>query len=625
MKEKITLAGRSGAINALLIIANLTGLVFLVLGNHEAFESQSMLYNGLGIGLMVISIAGLILFKGRLMMSSVSRVLVGGLFIVSGLVKANDPVGFSYKLEEYFEDGALAYRIKELFGAPGFSMEWLMDYALALSIIICIVEIVLGVFTLIGGKLKLASYMMLLMMLFFTFLTWHTANCDSEEKFLDRDTYEMTDPLAALKIEEAKTNKEITIYKQTSSELVVDEMKKPQCVDDCGCFGDALKGSVGRSLTPNESFWKDLILVYLVLWIFLAQWITKPNSGRENVVYSAAGLVVVVFFSWVFGWYFPILFTAVVIIAALWVKRAGGKVLGNLYGSTLLVIAFCTSLVVYVLAYVPLKDYRPYSVGSDLKAKMNDGIDGEYENMLVYKNKSTGETKEFSATSQEYVDSKIWEDKDWEYKENIQKTIVPAKNPSIMDFNPTISMEDLGDDEREFEYVKNVLDTSVVQVLKILSLEYDSEMETPIEEYDPAGFPEEEYKILDTMTSVDPNLTEFAIKDALINDDRTVFVVSRKLSEANWGVIKDLKDIQKACKELEVPFFMICNATRDEINAFKQKHSFNVPVFSMDEIELKIISRSNPALMVLEKGVVKGKYAYRSLPSGENFKSDHLD
>ena len=37
------------------------------------------------------------------MMSSVARVLVGGLFIVSGLIKANDPIGFSYKLEEYFD------------------------------------------------------------------------------------------------------------------------------------------------------------------------------------------------------------------------------------------------------------------------------------------------------------------------------------------------------------------------------------------------------------------------------------------------------------------------------------------------------------------------------------------
>jgi hypothetical protein len=42
-------------------------------------------------------------------------VIVGVLFVVSGLIKANDPIGFSYKLQEYFEDGALAYRIKDAF------------------------------------------------------------------------------------------------------------------------------------------------------------------------------------------------------------------------------------------------------------------------------------------------------------------------------------------------------------------------------------------------------------------------------------------------------------------------------------------------------------------------------
>ena len=193
MKQKITFSGHSMIFNIAFIGLNLLGLTFLVLGNHENFVDSSGLLNMVGLILMILTIGGLILFKGKMMMSSVSRVLVGGLFIVSGLVKANDPIGFSYKLEEYFEDGALAYRIKELFGAPSFSLEFLMDSALFLSILICIAEIVLGVLTIIGGKIKIVSYFMLFMMLFFTFLTWHTANCDSEATFVDRDTYEMKD------------------------------------------------------------------------------------------------------------------------------------------------------------------------------------------------------------------------------------------------------------------------------------------------------------------------------------------------------------------------------------------------------------------------------------------------
>ena len=35
-------------------------------------------------------------------LNNISRTLVGALFIVSGLIKANDAVGFSFKLHDYF-------------------------------------------------------------------------------------------------------------------------------------------------------------------------------------------------------------------------------------------------------------------------------------------------------------------------------------------------------------------------------------------------------------------------------------------------------------------------------------------------------------------------------------------
>ena len=636
MKEKITFSGHSMIFNIVFIVLNLLGLTFLVLGNHENFVDSSGFFNMLGLILMILTIGGLILFKGKMMMSSVSRVLVGGLFIVSGLVKANDPIGFSYKLEEYFEDGALAYRIKELFGAPSFSLEFLMDSALFLSILICIAEIVLGVLTIIGGKIKIVSYFMLFMMLFFTFLTWHTANCDSEATFVDRDTYEMNDPLAQQKLGQMKANKEnedkaddknIIVVSKTSSELVIDEVKKPQCVDDCGCFGDAMKGSVGRSLTPTESLWKDIVVLYLVIWIFVAQRIIKPNKPKENLYYTIASMLVIVFFAWVFGWYFPIFFGLASILGALWMLRAGGKYLANHYGAALLVTFLCGLLVTFVLVYTPLKDYRPYAVGADLKLKMNNGVEGEYESMLLYKNKKTGKEKEYSSTSQEYIDSKIWEDSDWEYKDMVQKTIVAAVNPSIMDFNPSIRADELADAEKSLPFVKSVLDTSTVKLLKILSLEYESEMEIPIEEYelDLGGFPEEEYTILDTLVSISPELQDIEIKDALLEQEKVVLIISRNLEEASWGGIARMKELYKLCKKNDIPFLMICNATRDEINKFRKKHSFKLPVFSMDEIELKIISRSNPALLVLENGVVKAKYSKRTIPAKDKFKTNHIN
>lgn len=621
-KEKISIGGRSLIFNLVFVALNLSGLTLMVIGSHDAFAEQYMLYNTIGLILIILSIGGMMLFKGKLLMSSIARVFVGGLFIVSGLVKANDPLGFSYKLEEYFEDGALAYRIKELFGAPGFSMEFLMQYAVALSILICIAEIVLGVLTILGGKIKLVSYLLMFMMLFFTFLTWHTANCDGTVKFKDHDTYAMNDPIAQMKIKEAKTNKNLKIISKTKTELVVQEMKLPQCVDDCGCFGDALKGSVGRSLTPNESLWKDIVLLYLVTWIFIAQWKIRPNTARENVIYVLASLGVVTFFSWVFGWYFPILFAVISLFVALWIKVSGGKILGNYWGSALMVTIISSVMVGYVLNWEPLKDYRPYAVGSDLKKKMNDGIEGQYEYFYFL---TDLETKKKKRVKMSEITPEMWSDtKKWKADYDTIECIVQPKNPSIMDFNPILPLADMNATERKFSLVKSVMDTSQTMMLKIWDLGYNSAMEIPVEEYSLEGFPLEEYEIRDTIYTIDPNLTEIAIKDAVINADQIVILVSKRMDEASWGNMARIKAIKRECDKKGIPFVFICNAGRPQINAFRKKYNFDVPTFVMDEIELKVISRSNPALLIVEKGVVTGKYSYRSIPGLDSFKEEFL-
>ncbi len=623
LKESVTIEGRSLVFNIAFVLLNLGGLALLVMGYHPAFADSSTLLFTLSMMLLMTSIGGIILFKGRLLMASVSRVLVGGLFIVSGLVKANDPLGFSYKLEEYFEDGALAYRIKELLGAPGFSLEFFMDWALFLSVVICIAEIVLGVLTIIGGKIKLVSYLMILMMIFFTFLTWHTASCDPTVKFADHDTYEMTDPVAQMKIKEAETNKELKIISKTDKELVVQEMKLPQCVDDCGCFGDAMKGSVGRSLTPSESLWKDIVLLYLVIWIFVGQRKITPNTRKQNVVYLATSTLVIAFFSWVFTWYFPILFGIVAVLLALFVKASGGKFLGNYWGSALFVSLLCLGMEAYVLNYEPLKDYRPYAVGSDLREKMNDGIDGVFEYYYFLTDLKTNEKKRVKMSE---ITPDMWGDTEhWKTEYDTIECVVQPKNPSIMDFNPILPITDLTDFERRNPLIKSVLDTAQTMMLKILDLGYNSPMEIPVEEYDPEGFPAEEYQILDTIYATDPNMTEVAIKETLLDADKVVILISRKLGEADWKEIQRIRAISKECEKKNVPFVMICNAGRGEINAFREKHGLKIPVFVMDEIELKVISRSNPALIILQKGVVKGKYPHRSFPDSASFSKKYLN
>lgn len=623
MKRTATIQGRSYIFNVVFVVLNLVALTFIVIANHPSFSDLSLLFNLIGGALLLVSIGGIMLFKGRMMMSGLSRIVVGGTFIVSGLVKANDPIGFSYKLEDYFEDGALAYRIKELFGAPGFSLEFLSSSALTIAVLICIAEIVLGVLTLVGTKIKPVAYALLGMMLFFTFLTWHTADCNPKTKFTDRDTYAISSPIAKQKLELAK-DKKVTIVSQTARELLVDEVKSTQCVNDCGCFGDALKGSVGRSLFPIESFWKDIILLYLVCWIFLAQWTFRPNTTKENAVFSIAALAVVSFFSWVFGWYFPIFFTILVILAALWVKRVGGKLLGNQWGSALTVALFSSLFVAFVLHYDPLKDYRPYAVGSHLRWKMNDGKEGIMETSLHYRNKQTGEKRTYISGSSEYNNSKIWEDKSWVNVKMVDTEIRPSIPPSISNFRPQIPFSELSDAERKLPFVQEMIKGTKVKRIRLLTLEEQMNEEVLLSDFSLELYPPEDYQILDTIEVIEDNTDDIEITEAILDQKRIVILVSRNLMEADWSEIERIRAIAAKCEQKNVPFVMLTNAARSEMNAFRKKYQFDCAIFSMDELELKIISRSNPALLIIEKGVVTGKYSNNGIPNPAKFAEYHL-
>ena len=145
---------------------------------------------------------------------TLSRYLVGVLFIFSGLIKINDPVGTQIKLEEYFEVFSADF-------TPLF--EHLVPLALILSVILCTLEIVIGIALLMNYKMKITRVILLSLIVFFTFLTFYSAYFNK--------------------------------------------------VTDCGCFGDAIK------LTPWESFTKDIILLFFSLIIFILYRKLKNQIG----------------------------------------------------------------------------------------------------------------------------------------------------------------------------------------------------------------------------------------------------------------------------------------------------------------------------------------------------------
>src|ERR1700749_352129 len=126
-----------------------------------------------------------------------ARIFVGLLFIFSGLIKINDPLGFSYKLQEYF---------------AVFHIMFLNGLALVIAIALCSLEIIFGFALLIGVRAVKIAWGLLLLIIFFAFLTFYSAYF--------------------------------------------------KVVQTCGCFGDAIP------LTPWQSFSKDLILLLLIVVLF---------------------------------------------------------------------------------------------------------------------------------------------------------------------------------------------------------------------------------------------------------------------------------------------------------------------------------------------------------------------
>ena len=135
----------------------------------------------------------------------IARILVGIIFVFSGLIKLNDPVGTQIKFEEYFE--VFAQDIPFL---HDFFMA-LVPFTLVMSVLFCAAEIILGVALLASYKPKVTVWLLFFLITFFTFLTFYSA-------YFNR-------------------------------------------VTDCGCFGDAIK------LKPWTSFTKDVVLMVLILFI----------------------------------------------------------------------------------------------------------------------------------------------------------------------------------------------------------------------------------------------------------------------------------------------------------------------------------------------------------------------
>lgn len=155
---------------------------------------------------------------------TVSRILIGLVFTFSGFVKCVDPLGTMHKFHDYLSEG--------------FGLDSLVWIALPAAILMCAIELSVGLMLLLNIKIPWASWLALIFMVVFTPVTL----------FL------------------ALTN----------------------AVSDCGCFGDAL------ILTNWQTFYKNILIDIFVIILFINRQNYKELFGKRNSIYAALMVFILV-------------------------------------------------------------------------------------------------------------------------------------------------------------------------------------------------------------------------------------------------------------------------------------------------------------------------------------------
>jgi hypothetical protein len=314
-------------------------------------------------------------------------------------------------------------------------------------------------------------------------------------------------------------------------------------------------------------------------------------------------------------------FSVLLVVSALWILRSGGNVLGNSMGVVVLTSLLSFSFISYVLLFDPVKDYRPFAEGSNIRWKMNDGIEGVYSSVFVLKNKQTGSEERY--TEKEYMSqSAYWDEKKYQFIKRDQIELIPGRLPSISDqFNPSIRIQDITNDERSLSgFEEQLLMQTKSEAVRLKDRSTQKQVDVAISKYSKKAYPDSLYEMVSRVNILDANKNEINLTEWLL-DQPLVFVFSSlNLEEADWSEIDRIKGAVDYARETGIPVVLLTRGSRTQINRWKQKYKLSIATFSNDDKGLMMISRSNPNFMLIKNGVVRAKYTRLNLPNAETLK-----
>ena len=446
----------------------------------------------------------------------------GILFIISGLVKAVDPMGTAFKMEQYFTEFEYTFADTAMsFMAPLFP--FLSSISLIFSVTMIVLEIVLGLMLVLGHRPKLTSWAFLLLVIFFTILTGFTFMTGYVPSGVNFFQFSEWGPYT-------ETNMRVT---------------------DCGCFGDFLK------LKPYETFIKDIILSAMILfvWIFRKH-LTKFINIKEYGVFIACavfGFFLVTLLG-KFGMQGNINTLIVGLVSAIIYGLYQYKSLPSM--ASWLPFALGSILTVWFtfrnITNLPWINFRHYKIGQDLRKCTNEeGLDpGESIKMFTLKNKKDQST--MVASDKDYMNQKLYTE--WE--------VVPGKTT-----------------------------------------------ETIIREAQEP--PCKDFHVFDAEGG--------ELKDSLLNyKGYSIWVTSYSLDKANKEGFTRINNLIKEVKTPETLVIGLSNSDITKANSYSGSlYNFN----NLDATPIKTMMRSNPGIVVVKDGMIKGLYHHNHLPSAAELKA----
>ncbi|MFK7936911.1 MAG: DoxX family protein [Saprospiraceae bacterium] len=522
------------------------------------------------IGIIAAILTGLTLAtdKNKNLFLTYFQQFCGALFIFSGWVKAVDPLGTAYKMEQYFAE------FESTFADAG--MAWLApifpffaQYATSFSVTMIVLEIVLGIMLLMGDYRKFTSWAFLLIVVFFTFLTgftYLTGYVPNGVNFFAFSEW---------------------------GEYVETNMK----VTDCGCFGDFLV------LKPFTSFMKDVFLLApALLFLGASKSLFQTTSKAQRAL--GVGLAIAATLAMIHFSGYPVGIRSVLAGLALVGVQFLGRT-GSVVGSTLITLVFCFS---NFYSDIPKTDFRPFrnAVNVAERKALEDEAQSNVE-VLAYKmtNKESGKVVELPF-DQYLKEFKSYPKAEWKLEQI--KTEPTVERTKISDFEASndngedITPEILSDPNYSFMLIAYKLKGDVSsEVMTVQDTIYTIDtLQTA-----------DTFQLVKRIEGIQPRKVQ---KDTYTFDEsylqpwvETVNPVMNEAMAAGLNV-----------------FAITALADPDKLDDFRHASQSAYPFYQADDILLKTIVRSNPGIVLLKQGQIIHKWHHKKLPSFEEIKNEYM-